>query len=290
MNQISTSDIQSSHILNFVKLSPSENTTILVTDYVNPNNYVEIANKVMSYTHLNAEQVGFIKNPKDNKAVLKMNMPAGEFCGDGTLAAAAIARWKKYTDKEEFYIEASGVSSSVQCRVKQIQSNMYKVKASMPIEHKLTDYETICRNNRIFGKLVILSGITHLILEQEQNKYDKTLIVELAKQVAFDAKANAIGIIPYSRIDDEIEIEPCIHVPKTGKLLFERGCGSGTLALGLYFAEKSKKSVNMIIKQPGGAINVEVNLLNSSNDSIPIIESAFLETDILITCEGKVYI
>lgn len=289
MNHISTSDIQSSHILNFVKLSPSENTTILVTDYVSPCNYVEVANKVMAYTHLNAEQVGFIQTSKENKAVLKMDMPAGEFCGDGTLAAAAMARWKKYTSKDQFSIETSGVNSSIQCKVKYIKGNMYKVKASMPTEYKLADYVTVFRNYKISGQLVTLSGISHLLLQRERNKYDLTLVAELAKQVALAVKTNAIGIIPYSRTGDGVRIEPCIHVPKTGKLLFERGCGSGSLAIGLYFAHKSKKSINMNIQQPGGVINVEINLLNSAN-RIPRIESAFLETDILVTCEGKVYI
>lgn len=276
--------------LNFVKLSPAENTTVLITDYVSTIDYAKVANKVMSYNYLNAEQVGFIKESKDDKSVLRLEMPGEEFCGDGLMSAAVVARWMEYCSEDEFKLESSGLNSSVKCKVRSIQRNLYKVKMSMPVEHQLVDYETTCRNHKVSGKLVILSGINHLILNNDQNKYELEFIAELVKQVALELKVKAMGVIPYRTVGKEIKIEPCIHVPKTGKLLFESGCGSGTLALGFYLSQKYNRSVNMNIKQPGGVINVEVNVLNSVNEGMRQVESAYLETDILITCKGEVYI
>ncbi|MEA4963166.1 hypothetical protein [Lutispora sp.] len=275
--------------LNFVKLSPAENTTVLVTNYVDSNNYPEVVSKIITYTHINAEQVGFIKKPNGKEAILRLEMPAGEFCGDGIMSAAALVSWLGYSDKMEFSLESSGLNSLVHCSVKKIQNNLYKVKAYMPIEYQIIDYQSTFRNHKIIGKLVSLPGITHLILEAGLNQYEAEFISELVKHIAAEIKAKAIGVIPYSASSTEVNINPCIHVPKTGKLLFERGCGSGSLAVGLCLAQKHKKSINTSIKQPGGVIRVGIDVQNSCSEPIKI-EMAFLETDILITCGGKLYI
>lgn len=275
--------------LNFVKLSPAENTTLLVTDYVDPDSYPEIVSKIISYTHINAEQAGFIKKPKGKEAILRLEMPAGEFCGDGIMSAAALVNWSGYSDKMEFSLESSGLNSLVHCSVEKIQKNLYKVRAYMPIEHQIIDYQSTFKNRDITGKLISLPGITHLILEAEHDQYEAEFISEFAKHIAAELKAKAIGVIPYSASSAEVKINPCIHVPKTGKLLFERGCGSGSLAVGLCLAQKYKKSINISIKQPGGVIRVGIDVQNPCSKPIKV-ERAFLETDILITCEGKLYL
>ena len=49
--------------LNYVKTSPSQNMTILITDYIDSKDYIKVANSVMRYESLYAEQVGFVVPP-----------------------------------------------------------------------------------------------------------------------------------------------------------------------------------------------------------------------------------
>jgi len=49
--------------LNFIKSSSAKNTTVFITNYVDPQFYRKIARTVMSYEYLQAEQVGFIMKP-----------------------------------------------------------------------------------------------------------------------------------------------------------------------------------------------------------------------------------
>jgi len=275
---------------NFVKLSPSKNTTILITDFVDPKHYVEVANKTMSYTYLNAEQVGFIKEPEDCKSVFRFEMPGGEFCGDGLMSAAALARWMGYCSEDEFLLESSGVNDPVKCRVECINENVYKSKITVPVDYEILDYAVKYKDKKIEGKLVILPGISHYIVENEDNSYDSKLITEIIKCLAREIDAKAIGVIPYHMNSGNAVIKPCIHVPETGKLLFESGCGSGTMALGICLAEKGYCPINMDIIQPCGVIHVEVDFEDGGSKGVKNIKIASLETDIEITCKGEVYL
>jgi len=276
--------------INFIKLNPSDNTTILITDYIDPEYYADTANKILSYPYLNSEQLGYICESDIGNAVIRLQMPADEFCGDGLLSAATLVKWMNYTDSDDFFVQSSGMNELSECRVVQLNTNTYRSRASMPLEHQLTDYEIVCENHKVDGKLLVLPGISHFIITADGHNYSKNFIKALIRHVASDIKANAIGIIPYYVTADSIRIEPCIHVPKTGKLLFEQGCGSGSLALGIYFAYKNKKDIHMSIEQPGGVIDVEVNISIKYPEGQIKLKSSFLETDISITSEGKVYI
>lgn len=276
--------------LNFVKLSPSKNTTILITDFVDPKHYVEVANKTMSYEYLNAEQVGFIKKSKDPKSVLRFEMPGGEFCGDGLMSAAVLARWMGYCGENEFQLESSGVNNPVNCKVECINENVYKSKITVPADFKISDYSIKYKDKKIEGQLVILPGISHYIVKNQDNSYGSKLITGIIKCLAKEIDAKAIGVIPYHINSGNAAIKPCIHVPETGKLLFESGCGSGTMALGICLAEKKNCAVSMDIIQPGGVIHIDVDFEDGGNNDSKMIKMISLETDIGITCKGQIYI
>lgn len=67
--------------LNFIKMSPCENTTVFITEYCPKEYYIAVAREVMNYYSLCAEQVGFIVPPKNTDSVLGMGMDGFEFCG-----------------------------------------------------------------------------------------------------------------------------------------------------------------------------------------------------------------
>lgn len=46
-------------------------------------------------------------------------------------------------------------------------------------------------------------------------------------------------------------------VKTIGSLVWEKGCGSGTAALGAMLADEAKKSIKAKVSQPGGVITVK---------------------------------
>lgn len=239
----------------------------------------------MKYSHLNAEQVGFIIGAEAEKAVFRLEMAGGEFCGNGVLAAATLARYFNFNDQDSFYLESSGVDKLLECQVKTEKKNKYLMQSTMPIDYEHQKWQGELENLKIEGNLIKLKGISHLLINNYNLEAEK--IKKLIKKLAEDIKADAVGIIPYQNKAGSAKIKPCVYVPDSGSLVFERGCGSGTLALGLYLAQKQKQSINLSVEQPGGVINIDVRLNNKASN---VVESALLENEVEITCEGQVLI
>ena len=77
--------------VHFVKASPCRNTTALLEGDVAPEECAAIARLAMDSDYLAAEQAGFLAKPKEARSVLRLEMAGGEFCGNATLALAALA-------------------------------------------------------------------------------------------------------------------------------------------------------------------------------------------------------
>lgn len=240
----------------------------------------------MEYSHLNAEQVGFIIEAKSDKAVFRLEMAGGEFCGNGVLAAAALAKYLNFNNQESFYLESSGVDKLLKCQLKNKERNKYLMQSTMPVDYEYQKWQGKVDNLTVEGDLIKLKGISHLLINNYNLEAEK--IKKLIKKLAADLKADAVGIIPYQNDAQSTRIKPCVYVPDAGTLVFERGCGSGTLALGIYLAQKQKKSINLSVEQPGGIININIKLNKQKSDFV--IESALLENEVEITCEGQVLI
>lgn len=50
--------------INFIKVNPVENMTLFVLDQIPRKDHIRISNKIMDYSNLHAEQVGFIEASK----------------------------------------------------------------------------------------------------------------------------------------------------------------------------------------------------------------------------------
>ena len=261
--------------LNFVKISPAKNTTVLITDYVDPEDYAQVARVVMSYEYLDAEQVGFIVSPRNRNARLRLEMSGGEFCGNGLLSAAAYGLYKGICREGEFLIESSGVDAPLRCAAAAESGNTFRVKGDMPAITGLERLTLEIGTRRISGNLVHLPGISHFVTDFWPTKEDFDLIVDTL-QVKADAQA--LGVIPFQKLDeDRCRILPYVYVRETGSRVFEQACGSGSLALGVHLAGVRGPGC-IRVEQPGGSIAVETGVVNR------IATAAFL------TCEGVVNI
>lgn len=257
--------------VNYIKFSPAQNTTAFITSHVDPTDYVEIANTLMSHEYVHAEQAGFLVSPHENNAMLRIEMSGGEFCGNAILAAAAYCKYAELTKADRFLIESSGSALPLRCDVNEKSPVLYEVKAEMPAPDAKKDIMIPYRDQTISGCLVQLDGITHFITNYWPLEEEFADILEVVKETVED---KAIGIIPYRELtNSEYEIRPLVHVSETGNTFFEHACGSGTLALGVYLADNTNNST-FHVQQPGGTIHVDIGNKN------------YISTDVRITCEG----
>jgi diaminopimelate epimerase len=258
-------------VLNFIKASPSQNTTVFITSKCSPYLYGEIARTVMSYEYMNAEQVGFILQPENKGPVIRLEMAGGEFCGNASLAAAAYAVYKGIIDKESFYIEASGAWHPLECRVKTVSPFMYYAECEMPNPVSFEKHSINIEGLDITGSLVDFDGISHFVFGSWQE--DKSKMDTILDAVLSSIEAKAVGIIPYRKLEeDNYEIMPYVWVKETGSRVFERGCGSGSMALGIHLKDHVEGRLNVV--QPGGEISVRMHQKN------------YISTRVKFTCEG----
>lgn len=263
-------------ILNFIKTSPAQNTTVLITSFCPKSHYLKIAETAMKYEFLHAEQVGFIVPPSKKASVLGLEMAGGEFCGNATLSAAAYAVYKGLAEGEVFSIDASGTAEPIRCKVQKLDDHCYKASCIMPPAKRIHELKLNLENKTIIGQVIELDGISHFVFPEHEGFTEYPDVAAALKQLV---DADAIGVIPFKTIkDDTYSIKPFVHVKKVNSNVFERGCGSGSLALGMYLNKVFGMSKRIEVVQPGGVIWVEMGSEYS------------ISTDVVFTCEGIIMV
>mgnify|MGYP003623492683 CR=1 FL=1 len=245
--------------IKFAKMNPTQNMTILVESPVNKTAQVRVASELMDYGSVYAEQVGFIEKPKNPEAWARLQMMGGEFCGNATMSLAALLALDQALPlqvKCDILLECSGAEGLVKVETRPGKSSV-RCALEMPPPVRI---ESLVR--KIGGRnykigLIDLDGIIHFVVPKsaagEKDRRDwaeKTL-----KNWAKECCSEAVGLMLH---DSESEsIEPLVLVKSTGSLIWERGCGSGTAAVGAWLAYKESKSIQTTISQPGGEISVK---------------------------------
>ena len=84
--------------LRFVKVNPVENMTLFVLDPVPREEQMNVANKLMKYSNIHGEQVGFIER---EGSYIRLQMMGGEFCGNATRSLAALMVYNEYPNIEK---------------------------------------------------------------------------------------------------------------------------------------------------------------------------------------------
>lgn len=261
-------------ILDFVKLSPSGNTTVLITNFYQPSDFHLVARKTMSSDYLACEQVGFLLPPKEKGSLLRLEMAGGEFCGDALLATASYVSFAGLSSGSDFCLESSGVNYPLEFYVKEKSSFLFESRGEMPSPLSLEKLELEIDSQKIQGSLVNFEGISHFVFRGPipLNLYDEIMEALLGK-----IQAKAWGVIPYEKEGERTyRIRPYVMVQEVGSRVLEKGCGSGSLALALHLKETGLNSLDVF--QPGGLIKVELG------------EKNYIQTDVMVTCWGKVSI
>ncbi|MCC5909968.1 MAG: diaminopimelate epimerase [Clostridiaceae bacterium] len=276
--------------LNFIKVNPVENMTVFITDSVPRNTYRSIAKQLMNYNNIHAEQVGFLEEPskENSEACKRLHMMGDEFCANATRALATFLVFKQCSgiieDDKKFVVplEVSGVEDLLYCEVEATDKKHKFISTA-----KLPTYKSIQEKIIIFhqvahkGTLITFSGIVHFIVSGiEEN--EKESFFKVVKDSLGDLQYEALGIMFYQ--EEEGYMEPLVYVKATESVFWERGCGSGTAALGLALAYRDKKSIDRTIRQPGGALDVIVHWENQKATDV------YIKGIVEIVAEGVVYL
>lgn len=272
--------------LQFVKVSPNENMTLLIESPVPREKHLETAKALISYGSVYAEQAGYIEEPENKAACARLQMMAGEFCGNATLSLGAYLFSKEHPktgEQKEFLLEVSGADSLVRCHV-QKEADGYLGQLSMPLPTEIITETYVLDDVSYRLETVYLPGITHIIVP-------KTLWGQTAREKAEQAakawenqiSEEAFGILLFD--EGEMTLEPLVCV-KNASLVWERGCGSGTTAIGAALALRKQSSLSLGLKQPGGVMHINAEwtkgklyaLILTVHVKIPAKGTAYLES------------
>ena len=241
----------------FVKLSPTQNMTILVESPVPRENHMRVAHELMRYDGVFAEQVGFIEPAERAEAWARLQMMGGEFCGNATMSLAALlAVDRRITPGQpmDIPLEASGTDALVMVGVTR-QGTSVACSLEMPPPDSVENHLLPLDGREYPVAVVSLEGITHIIVHAGLITGDITAFAEKAMeewQTRFTA--DAVGIMVYDQASKYMT--PLVFVRSTQSRVWERGCGSGTAAVGAWLAQTAASTITADIAQPGGIITV----------------------------------
>lgn len=255
--------------LQFIKASPTENMTLLIETPVPREEHLAVAEKLIAYGSVYAEQAGYIEEPENPAAAKRLQMMAGEFCGNASLSLAAVLAEEKglsVGEETEIILEVSGADSLVNCHMKKEEKG-FTGRVAMPLP-KAIEYQNFHLKGETYELVVVVfEGISHIIVPASLWGEKAEEKAELAATVWAEKMPAAFGILLFD--EEKRECRPLVSVQGV-TLVWERGCGSGTSAVGAYLAMKAGKSLSVSLKQPGGVMGAEVSVENGKITSLQI--------------------
>ncbi|MCL1808756.1 MAG: hypothetical protein FWG42_03195 [Clostridiales bacterium] len=269
--------------MNFIKTSPAQNMTILVRDILDRSMHWTVAQKLMRYDSIHAEQVGFIESAADTAASARLQMMGGEFCGNATMSlAAVVAKDTGLNEGEtlETMLEVSGADSILKCEVS-AQGDVFVCKAEMPPPKEIAKISFTVSGSPVEADIVHLPGISHIIVDAAQLSDQKAFAEEAIAELSEKIKGEAFGIMFF----DEAKqfMVPVVYVRDIGAPIWERSCASGTAAVGTCMASRDCKDTELEVGQPGGAITVIAKNQGSGT-------RLWIKTGVRIVAEGVAYV
>lgn len=238
--------------LRFAKLNPTENMTILVTDPVPRAQHSAVAEALMAYASVGGEQVGFLEEPTLPGARMRLQMMGGEFCGNATMSLAALLAFQENLPDggEAVYpLEVSGADGIVPCRIRR-SGDVCRGTVCMPLPEEIREVDF---PDGVRCPVVFFPGIAHAIVREGVLRSSDA--PRCIPRWCEACETDALGVI---LADDALDrIRPLVYVRSTDSSVWERGCGSGTAALGAYLAHERRGDAALDVAQPGGTIRVE---------------------------------
>lgn len=249
--------------LEYVKLNPSGNTTIIVDNRENMlrrEQYAELATKLMGMESLCAEQVGYMESPTMPGALMRLHMMGGEFCGNATRCFAKFIcdldlpgiDWNEGHTECIVPVEISGYPHVLEEKVMDYCEESARVYGGMPLPVKIEKGQL----KGVTGPVTFVhfEGILHMILENVEfsEKLGKELMDNIIEE---KPELEAAGLMFYD--SERSYMWPAAYVRETGTLVFESSCGSGSIAVAAAVCDQTSQNVDKLaVHQPGGTLEV----------------------------------
>lgn len=227
-----------------VSANPAGNITLIVKDYVEPEQRAEVANMLLAMENLHAEQVGFEEEPVQG-GVSRLCMMGGEFCGNASRSFGYYLAKKQNIHEGSILIEISGCEKPLQVTVNTQQKT---AMTQMPCD--MTMREMVLKDIGTFP-FIEMEGISHLVIEKESISPQET--EQLLEAVYRQVQPEALGIL--CLVGNKMT--PAVYVAATKSLVYESSCGSGSVAASYYLTQLEKNGMfKYSIQQPGGNIEI----------------------------------
>ena len=234
---------------NYFRANPCGNIRGFVVAPVYPGYRKAYTDCIIEQIDKDVEQVGFI-SPAYEGAPLRMDMMGGEFCANATRAYGLYSAGFYDTDglvDIEVYVSGHEGTTDV---IADVKNQKAYVALDAPLDKKTVEID---------GKdytLIKLHGISHLIVEEKEDKEFVDKALEILKK---DYKDEAYGVLFFDK--EKLEMIPYVYVEGSETLFREGSCGSGTVAVVDYLeddVEKLDEDYKISIKNPAGELEVFV--------------------------------
>lgn len=270
--------------IRFIKTNPTQNMTLLIQSFVPRWEQLETAKRLMAYDSIYAEQAGYIEEPESEEADARLQMMAGEFCGNATLSLAAYLFAKEMPqpgEKTTLFLEVSGAPELLPCEMEKTETDFIGT-ISMPLPLWAQEQEYLLNGKEYLLFTVAFDGIQHILVPSSLwGAQAETMAEQAAKDWASSIDAEAFGILLFD--EESLSLRPLVCV-KNSSLVWERGCGSGTAAVGVYFSEKRNASLSLEILQPGGVMGISAKRTDGR------LTQLALTGHVSIVAEGTAYL
>lgn len=272
--------------IDFVKLSPTRNMTVLVTSQHPEDTYPAIATALLSDGHVHAEQVGFVRRATHHAAQARLHMAGEEFCGNACMALAALTAAGLGADtgaaaQVQVTLEVSGSEHPVTCRVVPEGAGHW-CELSVPLPRAVEPYP-FPGVGPGRAALVRYADVVHLVVEC--GPPDHALRASAEQVAARLVETEAVPVVGVMLLDRESQsLAPLVVVPGLGTAVWEHGCGSGTASVGAHLAAAAGTSVTARLQQPGGTMHVR-----AEHDGRGLTDLR-VSGHVHVVAEGKAYV
>ena len=239
-------------------LDPTGNITALVEEPVPPAEQPAAAAELMARCPA-VEQVGFVRFTAGADGTdASLRMAGGEFCGNASMCAAALALLRSGGERGSVRLRVSGTAEAVEVRLEKSGENAFRAGVRMPRAQaiEMRDFAFEGRTGRL--PLVRMEGISHLLVEADSCFFALLKERETAERAVRlwcrDLGADGLGLMFLER--ETLRLTPLVYVPGSATCFWENSCASGSAAVGMALATRSGETAELALTEPGGVLRV----------------------------------
>ena len=229
----------------YTLFDPTGNITLLVETPVPASGQPLVAQRLMELEPA-AEQVGFVA--PGGAGAIRLRMAGGEFCGNASMSAAALAFSRTGQSGGTVTVNVDGTDAPVNVALTALPDGAWRGAVTMPRPLSAGTEEL---PGGYCLPVVRFPGIVHVICE---DAIARTAAEELAPVWCRHLGADALGVMMLDRLRGSLA--PLVYVPAAGTLCWETSCASGTTAVGAWLAKEAGAPVELSLTQPGGTLSI----------------------------------